>query len=266
MNKIISLLFLLSIANLNLFCDVSSDAVEKFSSPFRVEEEYYLGKAVSANLVTKYGLVKNGRLTDYISAIGNTLALASEQPSTFHGYTFGVLNTDKVLSFACPDGFIFISSGLIKKLQNEDELASVMACEIAHIVYNDPVFSVSQDTARNYANLLKSSLNSDSNFDEEIKKTFENITNEILTNVEKGYDEKTDLRADILAFAVLENSNYSTAAFLSAITTLSKSEEYAKNHPDLKKRTANVDDMISKSSVKIVINPNRTKRFKESVK
>ena len=246
----------------NLSADSSQDVTEKFSSPFKIEEEYFLGKAVAVNLISKYGLSTDKKANEYVSAVGNTVALASDQPSTFHGYTFGILNTDRVVSFACPDGYVFISKGLIKMLNTEDQLASVLACEIAHIVYNDPVFSVSRETVVKYNNLIKTSMNSDSNFNEDIKTMFALITEEIITNLEKGYDVDTNIRADNQAMIALKNSNYYPSEFYLALGQLYKNEDYVKSHPDQEKRTANLKDKIPKSSTAAGIAlKNRTKRF-----
>jgi predicted Zn-dependent protease len=244
----------------NLSADNSQDVTEKFSSPFKIEEEYFLGKAVAVNLISKYGLSTDKKSTEYVSAIGNTIALASDQPSTFHGYTFGILNTDKIFSFACPDGFIFLSKGLIKTLDNEDQLAAVLANEIAHIVYNDPVFSVSRETVVKYNNLIKTSMNSDSNFGEEIKIMFGKITEEILMNLEKGYDSEINIRADNQALTSLVNSNYSTSEYNAYLEKLYKNEDYAITHPDQEKRLANLKNKIPKSSAGLAMK-NRTKRF-----
>ncbi|HEX7324688.1 MAG TPA: M48 family metalloprotease [Rhodanobacteraceae bacterium] len=77
-------------------------------------------------------LVLGDPLVDqYLSALGYRLAAASPDP-TQH-YTFTMLNVPQINSFATFGGYIFIFSGLVTITQSQDELAAVMAHELAHI-------------------------------------------------------------------------------------------------------------------------------------
>ena len=49
-------------------------------------------------------------------------------------WTFSVIDADTINAFAMPGGSIIVSSGLIKRLGSEAELAGVLAHEIAHVV------------------------------------------------------------------------------------------------------------------------------------
>ena len=265
-NKLSIIMFIVMLSGMFMSAQDQSDEGEKYSSPFKIEEEYFIGKAVAANLITTYGILDNKKIVDYVSSIGNTLSLASDQPSTFHGYTFIVLDTKKVVSYACPDGFILVSMGLLKTVQNEDELASALACEISHIVYNDPVFSVSVETVTKYNYLMKSRLSDDDDFESKINTVFDDTVKEILAAVEKGYDKETTIRSDAQAFSMLENANYSPSAFVSALEKLYKNDEYNNTHPDMQTRIDNLKDMLSKSGNKTKIDGKRTRRFKSTMK
>jgi predicted Zn-dependent protease len=103
-------------------------------------------------------------------------------------------------------------------------------------------------------------MNSDSNFGEEIKIMFGKITEEILMNLEKGYDSEINIRADNQALTSLVNSNYSTSEYNAYLEKLYKNEDYAITHPDQEKRLANLKNKIPKSSAGLAMK-NRTKRF-----
>ena len=57
--------------------------------------------------------------------------------------TFHYVNDDTVNAFATLGGHIVLFRGLIEKLKNEEELAMVIAHEIAHIKYRHPIMSAS---------------------------------------------------------------------------------------------------------------------------
>lgn len=48
-------------------------------------------------------------------------------------WRFAVLDTDEVNAFAAPGGFIYVTKGLMKMCQSEDELAGVVAHEMGHV-------------------------------------------------------------------------------------------------------------------------------------
>lgn len=69
-------------------------------------------------------------LTAYVSNIGQKLAAVSGRPDL--PYEFVVLNNDVPNAWALPGGKIAINRGLISKLEDEAQLAAVLAHEIVH--------------------------------------------------------------------------------------------------------------------------------------
>jgi len=119
--------------------------VSKASKSFSEEERYYIGRASGARLLAEHHLFKQKQLQlqRYVSAIGQTLAMASARPEVYAGYHFIVLDEpERVNAYAVPGGFIFITTGLIAKAANEDELAAVLAHEVSHLVLDHPVTSI----------------------------------------------------------------------------------------------------------------------------
>jgi len=68
----------------------------------------------------------------------NTFELPQDMKITFH-----YVNDDTVNAFATLGGHIVLYRGLIEKLKYEDELAMVIAHEIAHVKYRHPILSMS---------------------------------------------------------------------------------------------------------------------------
>ncbi len=98
------------------------DATSSAARPISEEEEYYVGRAVSAKILGSYQMSTDAYLTRYVNLIGKTVALNSDKPFTFGGYHFAVLDTDEINAFAAPGGTIFITRGMIRTTSNEDEL------------------------------------------------------------------------------------------------------------------------------------------------
>ena len=108
----------------------TADAVR----PLTEEGEYYLGRAVAARILGQYSLLDAPRLVRYVNLVGATVALHSDRPVTFGGYHFGILDSVEVNAFAAPGGIILITSALLGTLASEDQLAAVLAHEVAHVV------------------------------------------------------------------------------------------------------------------------------------
>jgi predicted Zn-dependent protease len=99
------------------------------------EEEHALGGAVSVNWVSQgEGLTDAPdaqALHEQLNRIGKNLAAQSSRPHL--PWTFGVLKSQGINAVSGPGGFVFVSEGLLARLDNEAQLAGVLAHEIAHI-------------------------------------------------------------------------------------------------------------------------------------
>jgi len=61
------------------------------------EGEYFLGRAVAANILTRYRLQTNiPALTAYLNRICNALVINSIRPEIFNGYRVAILDTDEI--------------------------------------------------------------------------------------------------------------------------------------------------------------------------
>lgn len=102
------------------------------------DEERALGEATVMQIARDHGGIaveaarKGSRAqTEYLNTVGHLLASHSERPEL--PWTFGIVLSDDVNAFSTPGGFVFVTEGLLKKVQNEAQLAGVLAHEIAHV-------------------------------------------------------------------------------------------------------------------------------------
>ncbi|MEM7222226.1 MAG: M48 family metalloprotease [Pseudomonadota bacterium] len=80
-----------------------------------------------------YGLVSDAALDAYVNKVlRRIMAVAPEKPIPAKAY---VLSDDTFGAYAAPDGGIFITLGMLRDLENEDELAFVLGHELSHIIY-----------------------------------------------------------------------------------------------------------------------------------
>jgi len=92
--------------------------------------EYALGQQLAAQVMQNSTVITDPVVNEYINRLAQNLVRNSDAKVPF---TVHVLQDDSVNAFALPGGFFFVNSGVILACQEEDELAGVMAHEIAHV-------------------------------------------------------------------------------------------------------------------------------------
>ena len=102
------------------------------ASAMTTQEERELGEKVLQEVRKAWPMVQDPGPREYVALIGKRI-LATMETQPFD-YEFYVLNTTDINAFAVPGGKVFFNSGLITTVENEDELAGVMAHEIGHVV------------------------------------------------------------------------------------------------------------------------------------
>jgi len=95
------------------------------------EQENRIGKQIAGNLLGAVPLVRDDALQRYVNQVGNWVALQSGSKGVT--WRFGVLDTEDINAFAAPGGYVFVTKGLYRLLNNEAELAGVLGHEIAHV-------------------------------------------------------------------------------------------------------------------------------------
>lgn len=99
---------------------------------FTVGEEKKVGEKIQSTIRQEFPLLDDPDIDQYISLLGREiLEVAGPQ---YFDYRFFVISDKDFNAFAAPSGLVFINSGLIEAMENEDELVGVMAHEIGHVV------------------------------------------------------------------------------------------------------------------------------------
>ena len=90
-----------------------------------------MGKEAAGEIEKQVEVVDNQELNAYINSIGSKLA--AQPQADKYPYTFKVVNDPSINAFALPGGPAFVHTGLIAAVDNEAQLAGVLAHEITHV-------------------------------------------------------------------------------------------------------------------------------------
>lgn len=110
----------------------TSKKLAEANRDFTTDEEIELGNGITAGFLGATKLHPDQNLQRYVNRVGKWVAMHSERADL--PWNFGVINEESINAFAMPGGSVIISHGLLMRLQNESELAGVLAHEIAHVV------------------------------------------------------------------------------------------------------------------------------------
>lgn len=111
---------------------------------YTLEEEVRIGRQIAGNLLGAVPLVRDDALQRYVNLVGRWVAQQSGRNDL--SWRFGVIDSEAINAFAAPGGYVFVTKGLYRMLDNEAELAGVLGHEIAHVTKKHHLKVLKQST------------------------------------------------------------------------------------------------------------------------
>ncbi|MCI5830902.1 MAG: M48 family metallopeptidase [Treponema sp.] len=241
----------------------ATSSASKAMEAITPENEYYIGRAVAATVLTNYKKETSGSQQIYLNKIVNVLAVNSSEAEPFNGYHVMILNSDEVNAFATSGGHIFITRGLLNTAKSEDEVAAALAHEMSHVQLKHSLKAIK--TGR-WTSAGISVLNTAAKFtDEELASSLDGMVNDqITTLVNNGYSQKQEFQADKQALTLLAQSGYNPTAMLDMLNSLNEVQGSSgsgmfKTHPTPVKRIEKI-----KAELKEVQAPQDTSSYRKA--
>jgi predicted Zn-dependent protease len=229
------------------------------------EQEYYLGRAVSATLLSRYFVSEHPQENRYLNLIGKNLVLNSDKPETYDNYHFLLLDSEEINAFAAPSGFIFVTKGMLRLCQNEDDVAAVLAHEVSHTLHSHALKVINASRITSALTLIGTD-SANSQTQAQLLPLFEGSVNDITqTLVNSGYGKDVESEADKTAVTLLQASGYNADSLIRVleqlkINTRSNVADFTSTHPNSDDRIAQVRDWVKNATVNPV-SAVRTRRF-----
>ena len=111
-----------------------------FTKPQDVE----LGKQAAEEIEKKIEILKDKHVNGYIERLGHSLIKLPEADAEDFHYTFKVVSDDNINAFSLPGGPVYVNTGAILMVENEAQLAGVLAHEISHVALRHGTNQVSK--------------------------------------------------------------------------------------------------------------------------
>jgi beta-barrel assembly-enhancing protease len=206
---------------------------------FSDEEEHQLGGEISTKIRDRYGVVQDRDVHKYVTLVGALLGSSSSRPNL--KWTFVVLDTDGVNAFAAPGGFVHVTRGALALIQNEAELADVLAHEIAHVTQKHTLKAIQKSKAIG--------LGAQASRKEAVTQAA-NQGYEIL--LENNFDRGDEMEADKVGVTLANNVGYSPTGLSAFLTRLADRNKALKersgifaSHPETKARIDALAKVVS---------------------
>ncbi|MCP4597850.1 M48 family metalloprotease [Neptuniibacter sp.] len=239
--------------NLKPLMDASSKSSDMFEKT--LEEEVELGQEVSGVLLKNSAFYNVKDVQQYVSSIGHWLAQHTERPEV--PWQFAVLRDDSFNAFATPGGFIYITTGTLSQLDNEAELAGILAHEIAHVVKKHHLAAIQKEAQVGVAvDLLKFAHDSSRDNDSSVSSSpvFADVSAEskLLNGIQdiysNGLAREDELEADSMGMVIAARAGYDPQAYVKVLQKIDAQQAdhpfwktFSKRHPSAKDRLTAIE-------------------------
>lgn len=175
---------------------------------------------------------------------------SEERKKKPYAFTFDVVESKEVNAFALPGGPVFFYTGILAKMETEDEVAGVLGHELAH-VREEHWASAYADSQKRELGLTALLLLTRANRD---LVNLASISNDLIFNL--PYSRRNESRADKSGFELVVDAGYNPQGMVNVFEMLSKSDggrgmpEFLKTHPDAANRVKTIQKMVDDAKAK----------------
>lgn len=207
------------------------------------EEEIALGREITGNLLGAAPLVKDAALQKYVNSVGRWVASQSERANL--PWHFGVIDSEDINAFSAPGGYVVITKGLYRKLNNEAQLAGVLGHEIGHVVKKHQLKVIQkQQLLSKGASLLTEKFAKDNKVANKAIGTGAEIS-------ARSLDKSAEYEADRLGISVATRAGYDAYGLVDVLQNLAQTSKndgsvalLFKTHPMPEERLIALSDAV----------------------
>jgi beta-barrel assembly-enhancing protease len=194
------------------------DKLKQMRDEVSTEEEVEIGANLTAGLLGAAALVDDRKLQRYVNDVGFWVAAQSKRADL--PWRFGVIDSQGVNAFAAPGGYVVITLGLYQLLENEAQLAGVLAHEIAHVVRKHHLKALQESMQTEFWTDLAVDTAGDAIGGKTERKVMRKLADSGLQLYTTGLDRRFEFDADLRGVVLMARAGYDPYAFLDVLTTI----------------------------------------------
>jgi len=187
------------------------------------DKEVNIGKSIAQSIEKskETKLDPDPLMTERVNEVGQKIASVSDRKEV--EYVFRVIDKDDVNAFALPGGYVFVFKGLVDKISNDDELAAVIAHEMAHVVARHSIKRLQGSVGYDILRILMAVTGAGRGDAGRIDSAFGQLI--------MSYSREDEALADKLAVKYLKKAGYDPWAVVSLLKKLQESDKTAPIRP-----------------------------------
>ena len=202
-----------------------------------------LGRRFDLTVRQRVPMVEDPEVTGYVNEIGRKLV--AKLDDSYFDYQFAVVRDPRINAFAVPGGYVYVNSGLLASVKNEDELAGVLGHEIGHVHAHHVIRQQEKTEALNYAALLGTLLSV-------VQPAAGALASAASAAVSLQYQREFEQEADYLGARYLKAAGYDARAMLDFFKQLSDQTRiasgaappYLQSHPVTDERINHLEAVL----------------------
>lgn len=210
-------------------------------------QEQQLGDQSHPAVLKQFGIYdEKADLNRMVNEIGTRIAAVSDRPDL--PWRFTLLDTPMINAMALPGGYVYVTRGILERMNSQDELAGVIAHEVAHVAARHSAQRLSQSQLAQIGLVLGSILAGP-----QATQAYGDLAQLGAGLLFQRYSRQQETQADLLGTAYMAEAGFNPKGaenMLKALQRLEKGdvsslERYFIDHPDPGKRVREVQTQIA---------------------
>jgi predicted Zn-dependent protease len=241
--------------------------------------ESQIGQSIMRQIRASGEVVEDPLINEYINEIGNRIAAQTNDGD--HDFTFFVIEDPRINAFALPGGFIGVHTGLLEATRSEDELAGVLAHEIAHVTQRHiarAIHASSRQSLLSTAIMLGAILAGVASGNSDVAQAGIAVSQGTAAQAQIDFTRSNEYEADRVGIAALADAGfdpYGMASFFDVMSRQNSSApdkrapEFLRTHPvttariaEARNRARHYEQIRSDDSVSYSISKVRTQVYR----
>lgn len=204
-------------------------------------DEIKIGQETKAKVLSTMPQHPNPALRDYVTKIGQKMVAQSDRKGI--AYEFYAVESNDINAFAAPGGFVFVTTGALRLMTNEAQLAGVLGHEVGHVVKRHSIEGIRNTMALQGVSIAVLGKDGD--------KFIQAATNIAANLILKGFDRGQELQSDSLGAEYTYKAGYDPrelGTFLDALRKTSGEQPAwltaVSDHPKTDDRLTKLDEFV----------------------
>ena len=215
-------------------------------------QEVSMGRDAHPEVIRQFGVYQEKpELNRMVEDIGRRLAAQSDRPNL--PWQFTLLDTPMINAMALPGGYIYITRGMMERVNSEDELAGVLGHEIAHVTARHAAQRISRAQVAQFGMLLGAVVAGP-----QATQAYGQLAELAVSLLFQRYSQAQETQADLIGTEYMAESRYNPVGAERMLMVLQRLDRgnssgldrYFMSHPDPAKRVKNVRGKIAELETK----------------